>query len=897
MIVVRSSQIVTSAPESLHQQIHVTGEQSGTIYVQIRRATDQRTLNIIPITMLAENEVITVAIRSGHGLPDTTFQFTTARVPSKHAISKVEQVQGDVHDGQVQGDVHDGQVQADPLPDGFPPITIIKNNGATPLDLYIAPNSRVSPEKYGRFSMVLDTAGAARAFKKLTYWPFDFKVLPNGRMSISRLQVFSGSTTESKIFVMDTSWNVLDSIEPRNGYLTSAHDHMVLPNGHIVVQAWEDIIMNLSTVVPGGDPAALVVQGIIQELDQDRNVVFQWRTLEHIPITDSYEDLTAKAIRYAHNNAIWVDHDGDFLVSLRHCSSVIRIDRATGDVKWIMGGKRNQFTFSSSVPGVTDALFSYQHDVRRTKSGISLFDNGNARNPQYSRAVEYRVDETNKTAELVWTYRHDPDIFTSLQGCVQTLANGHRVIAWGSAAAEGSPGITEVDSSGSVVFEALLPKELFVYRAQRHAWPPGRYSDSVMKDEVLPLNTYTYADADDTIGITVTYTAFNSTFYNATRGKRYPYAPVSPRFDGIAPNVYPLRITLDQEGINNSTLEVRFNLDILGLPKTSGYEVYHRPQIGNGTFTRQTTQFTPDKRTLVVQGTDFGEFLIADALQPVTTILPPFTVSPVNSEIRRLAESQVLRVAPRGRFDSVQIQVAFESSFTTIVGDWTTREDKVLMTTELDRSGLRYWRTRSFYSGLISDWSETATFDVQAPYLTLDLPLNKFITYVDKSAPILWKTNLSGLGRLDLLVGDEVILIKDSIRLENRGYFWKVPLNTPVGHGFAMRITSYADGIQNESDTIVEVQLTSDVASDVTPKAQIIASPIPATSELTLSGDLMPVVSRILLFSADGTLASSTEGIGLAKQVCSVESLSPGSYQCVLLTSKGFVSIPVLIVR
>jgi len=45
-----------------------------------------------------------------------------------------------------------------------------------------------------------------------------------------------------------------------------------------------------------------------------------------------------------------------------------------------------------------------------------MFDNGNYRSPQYSRAVEYELDEENMTATLVWQYRNTPDIFGTLLG-------------------------------------------------------------------------------------------------------------------------------------------------------------------------------------------------------------------------------------------------------------------------------------------------------------------------------------------------------------------------------------------------------------------------------------------------------------------------------------------------
>ena len=77
---------------------------------------------------------------------------------------------------------------------------------------------------------------------------------------------------------------------------------------------------------------------------------------------------------------------------------------------------------------------------------ISLFDNGTQHTPQYSRGVEYRLDEQAKTATMVWDYRHVPDYYVSIQGGLQTLPNGNRVLGWGSAANDG--GRTQTTAPG-----------------------------------------------------------------------------------------------------------------------------------------------------------------------------------------------------------------------------------------------------------------------------------------------------------------------------------------------------------------------------------------------------------------------------------------------------------------
>ena len=80
---------------------------------------------------------------------------------------------------------------------------------------------------------------------------------------------------------------------------------------------------------------------------------------------------TAGNVDYFHLNSIGVDLDGDLLVSARHTSTVYKVDRKTGQIKWRLGGKQSDFTLG---PG---AAFNYQHDVRRHADGtLTIFDNG-----------------------------------------------------------------------------------------------------------------------------------------------------------------------------------------------------------------------------------------------------------------------------------------------------------------------------------------------------------------------------------------------------------------------------------------------------------------------------------------------------------------------------------------
>src|SRR4029078_6721284 len=120
------------------------------------------------------------------------------------------------------------------------------------------------------------------------------------------------------------------------------------------------------------------------------------------------------------------------------------------------GGLNNQFTFINDPDGI-----SYQHDVKRISNGnITLFDNGNFHSTAFSSAKEYTLDETNKKATLVWSYKRNvngKNVFAKAMGSMQRLSNGNSFICWGLLMGQpDAPDITEVDPAGNIVWEMAM---------------------------------------------------------------------------------------------------------------------------------------------------------------------------------------------------------------------------------------------------------------------------------------------------------------------------------------------------------------------------------------------------------------------------------------------------------
>ena len=339
----------------------------------------------------------------------------------------------------------------DTFPSDFPKIQISINQNPSPSRILFCPILRTAPQ-YSYLSVLDEQFKPVYLYRKNGVLD-DFEQQPNGLLTFfdAGAHAFYG---------MNQAYAIVDSFRTGHGYVIDGHDMRVLANGYALLMAKDQLIVDMSSVVPGGQSAATVTGLIIQEIDAAKQVVFEWRSWDHFAITDAtHEDLTALHIDYAHGNSLEYDDDGNILLSSRHMDEVTKISRTTGEVIWRMGGKNNQFTFLNDTIG-----FSHQHDVRRMPGGtLTMFDNGNYHQPPCSRAVEYRVDEVNKTVELTWEYRNDPSIFAPATGNVQRLPNGNTLISWGQ-----ENTITEVRPDGSKTMEMSYSPEFTTYRVFRY---------------------------------------------------------------------------------------------------------------------------------------------------------------------------------------------------------------------------------------------------------------------------------------------------------------------------------------------------------------------------------------------------------------------------------------------
>ena len=374
-------------------------------------------------------------------------------------------------------------VQKDSLPPDFPAITVSSINNPAPGRIFFTPFD--TKNKIPSFLIITDNYGIPIFYKKMPYRTYNFARQPTGVLTYY-------ATGPNQHYVMDSSYNVIDSLHMEHGYTTNVHELTILKNGDALLMCYDDQRIAMDSVVEGGNPNAIVRGLVIQELDKDKNVVFEWRSWDHFKITDATSDisLTDSIIDYVHCNTLEMDNDGNIIISSRNLDEITKIDGETGDIIWRFGGvhcRNNEFTF------INDPIngFSHQHDVRRLPNGdLSLFDNGNLHNPKFSRAVEYKVDEETKTATLVWEYKNNPSTFSQAMGSVQRLDNQNTLIGWGWSFIP--PAITEVQPDGSLALYLTWLNNLVNYRAYKYPWETNIFTT---KPDSLPFGYVPQGDS------------------------------------------------------------------------------------------------------------------------------------------------------------------------------------------------------------------------------------------------------------------------------------------------------------------------------------------------------------------------------------------------------------------
>ncbi|MGB1699214.1 MAG: aryl-sulfate sulfotransferase, partial [Nannocystaceae bacterium] len=159
-------------------------------------------------------------------------------------------------------------------------------------------------------------------------------------------------------------------------------------------------------------------------------------------------------------------------VSLRHQNWIVDVDRATGDVRWILGDG-GDFTLADGAEGPAEWFYSQHAPTMESDGTILVYDNGNERPDapdSYSRAVRYLLDEDAMTATQVWSY--PVEHYTIFLGDAVSLEDGGALVCAGGVLGTEPPAdVLEVqaDPLAPVRWRVSYGAKTVVYRAKRIA--------------------------------------------------------------------------------------------------------------------------------------------------------------------------------------------------------------------------------------------------------------------------------------------------------------------------------------------------------------------------------------------------------------------------------------------
>ena len=288
-----------------------------------------------------------------------------------------------------------------------------------------------------------------------------------------------------------------------------------MPNGDTLLLAWENHTWS-EAIAKGRDPRTIYadgpvspmdpkkqkVQGIwsdmIQEVDKDGKVVWEWHVWDHIgngpnqininyvlPVNLAGQGDIMSGPDWTHGNTVeYLPEKDQVIFNSRNFSEFFMIDKKTGNIvyRWGNPSTHGAGRAPAGYSDDGDQILFGEHNVHMLPNGnITLFDNGTSRpSGNYSRAIE--MDP--KTGKILWQFASNGapaqanSFYSPFQGGVQKLPNGNYLIA----STHGGH-VFEVTPDKKVVWEFENPigdknkvfctredfsQEFFVHRAYRY---------------------------------------------------------------------------------------------------------------------------------------------------------------------------------------------------------------------------------------------------------------------------------------------------------------------------------------------------------------------------------------------------------------------------------------------
>lgn len=376
------------------------------------------------------------------------------------------------------------KLKTKPLPIIFPKIEINKidrskmEQGLHGCDIHFA--------NFGKFRsmpIIFDDQGIVRWFMDFSFtneMTSPFQRLKDGNILV---------VTRHDIYELDMLGKIIKKTTIDDNY-GMHHDAVELPNGQLLICVGKrDAFIDLGGEAIQSDSDFIILFDRVNE-----KIINEWDVAKHLDVTRDDVNFLRPG-DWLHMNALLFDEkDQSIIISGKH-QGIVKISM-DNKLKWILSPKQNwglsgrngngndTNPFLLTAIDENDNPFSKriqtgqeshpkfdfpwgQHAPKFLPNGnLIVFDNGSHRNfdddYNYSRAVEYEINEDKKTVKQIWQYGKErgEEMFASIVSDVDYLPNSKNILVTSGhilPKSNHSGKIIEVDKeTGKEIFEATL---------------------------------------------------------------------------------------------------------------------------------------------------------------------------------------------------------------------------------------------------------------------------------------------------------------------------------------------------------------------------------------------------------------------------------------------------------
>lgn len=236
----------------------------------------------------------------------------------------------------------------------------------------------------------------------------------------------------AKLVVLDEKYNEIKRINYKIGEEqidAECHDYYYLGENHYIIAGYtREKIKNVPTIE---NKALKIWNCRIQEVENDE-IKWEFQAKDNEKIYSYFNqkyvtlERTNEYINNMYFNSMEIDPlDGNLICSFRVIDAIIKINRTTGKIMWILGGKGDEFGLTQ------EQKFSKQHSISYLSDhSILIYDNGEEE--QKTRVIIVKLNEEKKQIEKYESY--NLNIYAPRMGSIQKINEEEKtyLITYGS---------------------------------------------------------------------------------------------------------------------------------------------------------------------------------------------------------------------------------------------------------------------------------------------------------------------------------------------------------------------------------------------------------------------------------------------------------------------------------